>query len=106
MSDTTTPPYQLLTRKIIAEQGVNGLRALLARTNAEYPLHRDQCAWLIERICALEAVLAALPEPMSDYATHGFSECWYCGIEKDGPLEHAPDCPWLAVVNARGEAHR
>ncbi len=57
-SDTTTPPYQLLTREMIAEQGVNGLRAQLMRNNSDWPLHRDQCEWLLEQVAEMQRVVA------------------------------------------------
>lgn len=70
--DTTTPPYQLLTREMIAEQGVNGLRVQLMRNNSDWPLHRDQCEWLLEQV--VEAVVVRnAANAMADYiATETF----------------------------------
>jgi hypothetical protein len=59
----------------------------------------------------LRAILATLPEPVY-VNTSWDTVCLACHQRQLIPLspgmslEHAPDCPWLVVVNARGEAHR
>jgi PAS domain-containing protein len=63
--------------------------------------------WLMVELARLRAILATLPEPIARLRNEQW--CVMCNdrlVGDDTIAQHAPDCPWLAVVKARGEAHR